>query len=503
VKVFATRQDARTYAVGVPGRRLFAASAIIAAGLVLGPAVAVTGTNGMLQVLMLGGVAAAFAGAAAIYLFDVEPIALVRAAFIASFFFKGDLTLLKIDEIEDPSGFNLSLTFIAAIALIAYDHLWDARERPGLPRVMMLLFAALFVCAAASVAVGGMTSLGASSLWSFGSSLVIAYAVVSHFGNRDRIGGLIVGVALGMLFTGATALSQYVFEFPTDLPDFGTGTEEELLGTQAQLFSRVPAFMRTPNEMAWVVSTLLPLALALIVCRVRELSPVFRTVLVAATGAGSLAVLLSLARGSWIALLAGFGLIAAFGWLRLSADERRSYLLTVAGAFVLVSALVAPFADRIYDRLTEDDQGAAAIRVPLMQNAVRTIGDNPVTGVGLNAYRANMARYDETDVFVSQIFPQPVHNVFAHVTAEVGIPGGIVFALLFIAALAEGVAAMISGDRLLFALGLGTSVALVAFAISGMKEPGSLGSVRPPMRTLFLLLGIVMAMASLRKEVRA
>ncbi len=502
MKVSASRTNSHTFAAGGAGRFVIVC-AVIAGVLVLGPAVAVTGTNGMFQLLMLGAVAAAIAGAGAIYLFEIEPVALVRAAFIASFFFKGDMTLLKIDEIEDPSGFTLSLTLIAAVALIAYDHLWDTEDRGRLPRVMSVLLAALFVLAAASVAMSGITPLGASSLWSLGSSLIIAYSVVSHFGRRERILSLIVGLALGLLFTGTIALSQYLLDFPTNLPDLGTGTEEELLGTQAQLFSRVPAFMRTPNEMAWVVSTLLPLALALIVCRVRDLSPVIRTVLAGAIAAGSLAVLLSLARGSWIALVAGFGLVAAFGWLRLSPNERRSYLLTVAGAFVLVSALLAPFGDRIYDRLTEDDQGAAAIRVPLMQNAFRTIGDNPVTGVGLNAYRTNMTRYDETDVFVSQIFPQPVHNVFAHVTAEVGIPGGIVFGLLLIAAMAEGIAAIISRDRLLFALGLGTVVALVAFAISGMKEPGSLGSVRPPMRTLFLLLGVVMAMASIRKEARA
>ena len=126
------------------------------------------------------------------------------------------------------------------------------------------------------------------------------------------------------------------------------------------------------------------------------------------------------------------------------------------------------------------------------------IEDNPFTGIGLNQYRREMTRYDETGMFVSQEFPNPVHNVFAHVTTEIGIPGGIIFCLLLIFAFFECLWAMRTHDRLLFALGLGLSVALIAFAISGVKEPGSLGSVRPPMRTFFLLIGIAMALTRIR-----
>ena len=98
--------------------------------------------------------------------------------------------------------------------------------------------------------------LGGFSIVSFLTSVLIAYAVALHFSRRERMIDLVVGIAIGLLLTGAVALSQFTIDFPTNFPNFGTGTEDELLGTQSQLLSRVPAFLRTPTEMAWVVTSL-------------------------------------------------------------------------------------------------------------------------------------------------------------------------------------------------------------------------------------------------------
>jgi O-antigen ligase len=111
-----------------------------------------------------------------------------------------------------------------------------------------------------------------------------------------------------------------------------------------------------------------------------------------------------------------------------------------------------------------------------------------------------MTRYDETGVFVSQVFPNPVHNVFAHVASEIGVPGGIIFCLLIFAALYECFKTMTARDRLLFALALGAAAGIIAFVISAMKEPGSLGSTRPPVRTLFFLFGTISAIGRLRRR---
>ncbi len=453
------------------------------------------GAGLLLRAIVAGGATALIA-----YALDVQLIGLVRMAFIASFFFKNDITFFKIDDLSDPAGFNVSITLFAALILFLYDHFFDDREKSVFPGVFAWLLAGLFVSAAFSLAATGATALGGFSLLSLLTSILIAYVVASHFGRRDRIVELVTGIGIGVLMTGGVTLLQSSFGWLTDLPYLGTGTEEEQLGTQSQLLSRVPGFLRTPNGMAWVISSLLPIVIAPVICRIRSFGPSQRMLLAAASFAGVVAIILSLARGSWLALVVAVVLMAAFGWFRLTSNERRSYFVSVVGVLALTGVLLIPFSERIYDRLMGDDQGAAAVRVPLMENALAMIEDNPLTGVGLNGYRQNMTRYDETGNFVSQEFPQPVHNVFAHVTTEVGVPGGMIFCLLFVFAAIECFKLMKTDDRLLFGLGLGAVVALVALVISGIKEPGSLGSARPPMRTCFLLLGVVMALSSIRRS---
>ncbi len=473
--------------------------ALLAAACVIGFSVVSLGSGldpALIGISVLG--LTAIAGGTLLVL-DVSLIALVRFAFIASFFLKADFMLFKVNELEDPSGLNISLALAAGLCLLAYDHYSEADARPVLPRYAIFLFIALFGCAAASFVYAGMSPLGGFSILSLATSILIAYVMASHFSRPERLKDLVIMIGGGLAFTGAVALSQYAFQWPVNLSFLGTGTEEEQLGTQSIELARVPAFLRTPNGMALVVSSLLPIVLAPVIFRVKSITSRESFVLLAGSLAGIVGVILSLARGSWIALAVTIALILFCGWFRLPANGRRTYLASSAAILVLAAAVTLPFADRIYDRITEDDQGAAAVRIPLMQTASEMIEANPLLGVGLNSYRANMTRYDETSSFVSQDFYAPVHNIFAHVAAEIGIPGGILFCLLLILALVECVKTASHRDAFVAAVAIGTAIGLVAFTISALKEPGSLGSVRPPMRTLFLLLGIAFALGRIRR----
>jgi O-antigen ligase len=430
----------------------------------------------------------------------VPVIRLAEFAFFASLFFKADATLIKIDEIEDPSGLNISLTLVLAVAIYAWDVIAGVQRERVFTRAFWIVISALTIFAAVSAVFSPSPELSAYSVLSFLSTAFIGFVVAMHFSDRDGLKTLVKGIAAGVLLTGVTAAMQYTLEFPTTLPALGTGTEDELLGTQSHVLSRVPGFLRTPTEMAWVLSALLPVILAPFMARVDGLSRRFKLLLAASALAGIAGVVLSLARGSWISLVVAVAIVMMLAWLKLRPRERTSYAMSAAVAMLCGCALLAPLAPRIYDRLTSDDQGSAQIRLPLMETAFRMIDDNKLVGVGINGYRSAMTKYDESDIFVSQVFPNPVHNVFAHITAEIGIPGGVLFCLLILVCLAECVRNMTFSDRLIFALALGTAAGLVAWVISAMKEPGSLGSVRPPIRTLFLLFGITMAISRLRRK---
>lgn len=481
---------------------VFAVGAALAA-ITVGAGIIAVGADSALQTYLAAVALFFLLGAIVWTILDLPGLIFVRFAFVLSFFIKTEISLFKIDEVEDPSGFNISLAVVCAAVLLAHDWLTadGENETRRFPPVFAVLIFGLFVCAALSVFYGGAEMLGYYSLWSLGGSILIAAAMASHFTRRERIIELLFGVAVGLMFTGAVALSQFVADFPSHLPAFGTGTEDELLGTQAVVLSRAQAFLRTPTEMGWVISALLPLVVAPLVCRVKEFNSVRKIILAAAGLAGALAVILSLARGSWFGSLAAIGILLIGGFWNLTAAERKKYLLTTGGAILLAALALTPLADRIYERLTADDDGSAAIRLPLLEVAGEIIEDNPLVGIGLNNYRATMTRYDKTGIFVSQVFPNPVHNVFAHVAAEVGIPGAILFCLLILTVALINLRTMSgAGDYLRFALALAILAGLAAWIVSAMKEPSSLGSARPAMRTLFFLFGATLAVSRLHSS---
>jgi O-antigen ligase len=433
--------------------------------------------------------------------YDFPVIFFTEILFVASFFFKGDVTILKINELEDPSGLNISLTFVCAVIIFLSDFYTrkSKKKSSAFPLSFSILLSALTICAALSAFYGTNGKLGWFNFLSYLSSVFICFVVASHFGSREKLKQLVLGIALGISFTGITAISQFLVNFPK-IPFLGTGTEEELLWTQAELFSRVSAFLRTPTEMGWVISTLIPIIIAPIIGFAKEFSWLQRVFLAISAGLGITAIILSLARGSWIALVVGLGIIILLAWKSWEISERKRYFASIGGLILLGSLVLAPFGSRIYERLTTDDGDSAAVRIPLMKVAWNIIEDNPLVGVGLSGYRTAMYRYDDTKEHVTQIFPGTVHNSFAHMTAEIGVPGGILFGILLLFGAFECWQTMIARDKLLFALALGAFAGIVAYSISAMKEPGGLGSMRPPVRTFFILLGFIMAVRNCRKS---
>ncbi|MFZ1701743.1 MAG: O-antigen ligase family protein [Pyrinomonadaceae bacterium] len=492
--------DARTIDFNSSWRSFAVIFGIVVVACLMGGAIALTGNGPSNQTIIAGVLAVIIIGAVACFVADLPVIEYVRFAFIASFFFKGDIMLFKINEVEDPSGLNFSLTLLTATILLAHFLLVDTDRTKVFTRSFAFLLTALFIVACISVLLNESSALGWFSVFSFLTSALVAFVIAAHFSYRDGLKTLIAGTAAGLLFTGVVALAQYFLDFPTSYAVLGTGTEEELLGTQSILLSRVPAFLRTPTEMAWVIASLIPLVVAPVAYRVADYKLRQRILLLAAALLGTVAVILSLARGSWVSLVVAVVIPAFFAIFSFKTRERKRYLVGVLITASLGLLLLAPFSARIYDRLTGDDEGSALIRIPLMETASRMIAANPVTGVGLNNYRDTMTKYDETGMFVSQVFPNPVHNVFAHITAEIGIPGGIIFCLLILTVLYECFRSLSAGDRLLCAIAIGTGAGIIGFVISAMKEPGSLGSVRPPIRTLFFLFGTALAISRMRRR---
>jgi O-antigen ligase len=74
----------------------------------------------------------------------------------------------------------------------------------------------------------------------------------------------------------------------------------------------------------------------------------------------------------------------------------------------------------VWTRLVFDPGRAVESRDDLLRIAGEMVRRHPLTGIGLNSFEENMALYDRQGTV--NIIHQPVHNIFALVAAETGLP---------------------------------------------------------------------------------
>jgi O-antigen ligase len=181
--------------------------------------------------------------------------------------------------------------------------------------------------------------------------------------------------------------------------------------------SRVGGTVGHPNKLALYLGMLLSINLALLFSPSEART---RKLLLISFLAMSVSMLFTYSRGGWGgSMVAGLFVLYACLFKRIRHRVISATLLVVCGSSIVffMVAGVQP----IRDRLFEDDYGAAAVRIPLNEVAINMIRDNPLLGVGLNNYTAEIRNYDTTRSAVSYGFPRPVHNEFLLMAAEQGL----------------------------------------------------------------------------------
>jgi O-antigen ligase len=146
--------------------------------------------------------------------------------------------------------------------------------------------------------------------------------------------------------------------------------------------------------------------------------------------------------------------------------------LVIGAAILLFAVLPNP----VRTRFTQDDEGAAYVRIPLMKVAARMIIQNPWMGVGLNTYTEEDQAYDTTDERITMVFPQPVHNVYLQLGAEIGIPGLLCFLWFIGVVFYKGFDVLKRTEGLTFALILGMMGGQTAFLVHALVSNGSIAS---------------------------
>lgn len=403
----------------------------------------------------------------------------------------------------DPAGLNISLALLLALLLIVFSLTEDreaGRRDRIIPTGFALTFGALLLWCAVSVLYGREYLMGAYALCGVLSSGLICDAAARCFSDARALRQAVLATACAVGFSGLIGLLQYQFGMATDWGILGSIAEDQVQKIADGDVARVAGLLTMANAFGWYLVAFLPLLIAPALLQLRQLRLAEKAGLIAATGLGSIALILTYARGSWFSFVISMGALSLLAYRATASAERRRYVWRMGGILALVTLLALPFAPMIYTRLTEDDRGAAESRLPLMEVATGMIADNPLLGVGLSAYETEMRRYDQTHEKITDDFDWPVHNIFLHIAAESGIPALLLLLLLIVLAVWRAWPVLQSRDLMLRAQTVGLLTGLLAYLLTGLKELGALGSGQH--RILFLLLGLLLAVARADQDER-
>ena len=420
----------------------------------------------------------------------------LRLALVVSpFLVLGQITLFVDPEVSwGQSGLTVSLVLIVSLMLgLAYlSRRWMGQAREQIfPRSFSLALAALFGWCALSTIYGASSWKGFCGLWGLATSVLMCFLIAYYFSDREALRAGVICIAVVIGLSSVLGILQYWSDqfklWNLVAPDLGWS---ETLSENTDV-TRVSGLFAASTAFGWCLTTCAPVMLSMLLLRVKGFRPWQRFILLASAVMSVIALVMTYARGGWIAFGASLIILAMLAYRALPIAERGRFTSMMAGACLIVTLLCLPLSGTIYERLTEDDRGAAYVRVPLAQVAVEMIENNWLLGVGLNCYESQMRRYDHTSESVTDTLPSAVHNLYLYTSAEIGIIGGLLFLLLIASSFRQGWLVLRKGDPFLSALAIGLMTGLAAYLINGLKEPDWFGGGM--MHFCFLFCGLLIA----------
>jgi putative inorganic carbon (hco3(-)) transporter len=228
------------------------------------------------------------------------------------------------------------------------------------------------------------------------------------------------------------------------LPEIITGTRS------GGFVDRYGGTIGDPNTAGSFFATTITLSVAWFLMPARR---AVRVAAAAAAGVGLVALGLTGSRGGSMSLIISLVLLSI--WAVRRGWTRPRHIIAVA---VVAMIFVAPVAGRVATRLTTNDRGAAASRLPLDQLAVQMIERRPILGVGVNNVGTELKRSAGPPYVGKWLYV--VHNKYLLVAAEAGIAAFAAFLWFLGSTLQRARRAARRGDRLVapLAAALGASV---------------------------------------------
>lgn len=425
-------------------------------------------------------------------------VPMLRLLLLLSCWFRLEINLFPVIKQghETPLGLVVTLGFLLCVPLLLVS-LYQRWQRSSARRVFPATFSwtvvALVLLSLLSVLQAGTTLFGLYGLWWQMTELLLCFVIAAHFGSPPTLRQVVLCFACAILLNSVLGILQYL-EIWGGWALLGATTGDRLAKIPGMEVVRASGLLDAANSFGWSLVSFCPVILVPAWLAKEALPRWGRGLCLVAFFSGTVALLLTFSRGSWMAFILTLPLLVVLVLRALPAQERGRLLTGLAGALLALVLCSLPFLQPLSARLLGDDEGAAESRLPLMEVAAAMIRDRPLLGVGLGHYEAEMRRYDRTADFISEAFPYPVHNLFLHVAAEAGIPVLLCLLTMVGIALHCGWKAWRRQEpehQLARAMAGGLMIGMLAFLITAMKEPSSFDSGQ--IRNLFLLCGHLIA----------
>lgn len=334
-------------------------------------------------------------------------------------------------------GYRVSISDLALLAALPSAAIgwYLGRIRNRLPGPLLAVYGALLGQYVLSLVNAPRKDLSSLEILAAVHALATAAAVAALF-RRDLLRAALALIAAQVVVHSGFAVAQAVTGRQVGAGWFkGAQIVRETLETGAVRF-RPSGLFDHPIVYADMLMLSLPLLFAGLFL---EGGRLWRAGIAAAMAAGLAGLALTLSRGAWIATAVAavtLGCLAVTYRLATWRALRRA----AVGALMAGLLTVPPFLPRIYERLTESNEGNLRVRFELNGIAARMIAAHPLTGVGVSNFMPAMERYDPRNVM--RYFPATVHNLYLLEASEAGLPGLSLFLGLFLAIFLAGLSGL-------------------------------------------------------------
>jgi putative inorganic carbon (HCO3(-)) transporter len=343
----------------------------------------------------------------------------------------------------------------------------------NLPLVFYLAFASLSLFAAQDV------SLAFYELFLLLQLYLVYVYVANNVRTRRDLLFVMSLLLVGCLIEGLAMIALRFTGMPSTI--WGLPTHIHIQSGAREAFMRIGGTIGSSNEASAYLSLLLAVAASFLFANIGRSHKWLAAVVL---GIGGGALILTFARGGWIAFILALVMICFLIWRRGGLPLKAPIAI-----LAILILLYLPFSGDISTRLFGDDKGSAESRIPLTYLAFRIIRDYPVLGAGSNNFSVVMDRYLTPEFRNGFIYA--VHNKYLLIWAETGIGGLLAYLAFLFGSLRKGWECWKQSDRFMSVLALGFTAAIIGHMVHMSVD---LFRVGPVQELLWLFAALLTAM---------